>query len=82
MNQKGFTVIELLIVAAILGIIAAVAAPMFMDKGTNNYGATSTGVVVQEQRASDPTGQLGCTSGIAVRNGVAIKSADGTLISC
>ena len=45
MNRKGFTLIELILVIAILGILAVSALPKFLDLSTNAEQAARDGVV-------------------------------------
>lgn len=52
MNQKGFTMIELVVVIVILGILAAVAIPKFVDMRTEAARAQADGVYGAAQAAT------------------------------
>ena len=52
MNSKGFTLIELVVVIVILGILAATAAPKFINLNADAQTATLQGVKATMQAAS------------------------------
>ena len=51
-NQKGFTLIELIIVIVVLGILAVTAAPQFINLAGDARGGTLSGVQASMQSAS------------------------------
>lgn len=44
-NQRGFTLIEIIMVIVLLGIIAAIAIPQYVDMKTKAQEATADGIV-------------------------------------
>lgn len=69
-RQQGFTLIELMIVVAIIGIIAAIAYPSYQRYVLNSYRTTASGCVIELAQAMERqfTASMSYPAALPVRN--------------
>ncbi|ASP46315.1 type II secretion system protein [Cognaticolwellia beringensis] len=80
MNSKGFTLIELIVVIVILGILAATAAPKFINLKADAQTATLQGVKATMQGAAAMVHSKSLVKGNHKKANSTIKLIDGDLL--
>ena len=75
-NQKGFTLIELMIVIAIIGILAAIAIPQFSEYRNRGYKASM--ISDAKNAYTGVVAWMGDNPGVAVPAEIILPTATGT----
>lgn len=80
-NQKGFTLIELVVVIVILGILAVTAAPKFIDLTSDAKGSVVQAVKASLNSAADLAHAKALVKGIPADGSLSIAKATITFVN-